>query len=141
MTKSEVTGSISHSLIEQKVLTGLDHKRAQLAHILLSHLSENILRLLMQTVLSDKQTDPTSIFTVSSNLRMECHPESDHGAKSCFGTVTYRYVWAEITIYLDGSVRRAILCIMICFCASMTHQRIDVLLMHHKLADRAASIT
>ena len=49
--------------LEMKSLAANEHKRAQLAHLLLSHLSENVLRLLMQTVPSDKQSDPTSIYT------------------------------------------------------------------------------
>ena len=47
----------------QKVVTTLEQKRGQLANLLLSHLGENVLRLLMQTIPSDKQADPTSIFT------------------------------------------------------------------------------
>ena len=63
-SRSQKASELAELETAQKALVALEHKRAHVpAHLLLSNLSEGVLRLLMQTIPSEKQSDPTSIYT------------------------------------------------------------------------------
>ena len=77
----------------QKALAALEHKRVQLAQLLIHSLSESVLHLLLQTLPAGKQFDPTSIVAFL---------KSTYGlaAKSCFGECRIQHLkitWLEVT--------------------------------------------
>jgi hypothetical protein len=110
--------------LEMKSLAANEHKRAQLAHLLLSHLSENVLRLLMQTVPSDKQSDPTSIYTflkVTYGMSSTAKAAAENAEVSILQLLSWKWQKGSFVNY----VRKI-------------HQRVCVLMMHRKLTERAA---
>ena len=119
-TRSEST---EFQELAQKIST-LEHKRAQLTHLILSHLSENVLRLMLQTVPSARHTDPAAIYTflqTTYGMSDAQKSASENAEDSILRLLQWK--WQKGT-FIDF-VRKI-------------HQRINIIFLHTKMSDRAA---
>ena len=105
----------------QKALAALEHKRVQLAHLLISLLSESVLHLLLQTLPAGKQFDPTSIvaFLKSTYGLSDVQKAASENAES---NILQSLGWKWQKGHFVDFVRKI-------------HQRVSVLFMHRKLVE------